>query len=51
MWPIAKEEPLGIVPDVQPEGSYFLNGAQMTPYHNKVFSLIKKLFEFYFEII
>ena len=35
MWPIAKDEPLGIVPDVQPEGSYFWDGAQMSTYHGK----------------
>ena len=36
MWPIAKEDPLGIVQEVQPEGSYFGDGPQMTPYHKKL---------------
>ena len=31
MWPIAKEDPLGIVHEVQPEGSYFWDGAKMLP--------------------
>ena len=31
MWPIAKEDPLGIVHKVQPEGSYFWDGTKMLP--------------------
>ena len=31
-----KRRPLGIVPDVQPEGSCFWDGSQMTPFHNKL---------------
>ena len=36
-----KKEPLGIVPDVQPEGSYFWDGSQMTPFHNKLLDVGK----------
>ena len=32
-----KRRPLGIVLEVQPEGSYFWDGPRMTPYHNKLF--------------
>ena len=35
---IANEDPLGIVLDVQPEGSYIWDGAQMTPYHKRFIS-------------
>ena len=36
MWPIAKEDPHGIVQEVQPVGSYFGDGTQMRRYHNKL---------------
>ena len=36
MCPIANEDPLGIVQDVQPEGSYIWDGSQMTSYHKKL---------------
>ena len=36
MWCIAKEDPLGIVQVVQPEGSYFLRwDKDVAPYHKK----------------
>ena len=36
IWSIAKEDPLGIVHLVQPEGSYFLGwDKDVAPYHNK----------------
>ena len=36
MWPIAKEDPLEIVHEVQPEGSYLWDGSQMATYLEKL---------------
>ena len=35
IYPI-KEDPLGIVQEVQPEGSYFWDGPRIAHYHNKL---------------
>ena len=45
MWCIAKEDPLGIVQEVQPEGSYFWGCAADAPLsqeiHEELFYLLK----------
>ena len=39
MWGIAKEDPLGIVLVVQPEGSYFCDVPQIATFHNKLLEI------------
>ena len=41
MWSIAKEDPHGIVLEVQPVGSYFWDVPQIATYHNKF--IIKRI--------
>ena len=43
MWYIAKEDPLGIVLVVQPEGSYFWDVPQIAAFHNKLLEDTKLL--------
>ena len=43
MWCIAKEDPLGIVLVVQPEGSYFWDVPQIAAFHNKLLEDTKLL--------
>ena len=41
MGPIAKEDPHGIVQEVQPVGYYLWDWLQMTPYHKKLQLIVR----------
>ena len=45
MWCIAKEDPLGIVQEVQPKGSYFWGCVADAPYHEKFLVRVAQMWQ------